>query len=81
MGTRRRLRGPEPQPPRPLSPSTFEPIDPFISDGEAADEEKAYSRSVVMGQVSGRKSLVDMRNRACGVANVGTGPGGDCALS
>jgi len=36
---------------------------------------------VVMGKVSGRKSLVDMRNRACGVANVDTGPGGDCAVS
>jgi hypothetical protein len=60
----------------------FEGCEWVPDDGtEAAEQEQEYSRSVVMGKVSGRKSLVDMRNRACGVANVDTGPGGDCAVS
>jgi len=30
---------------------------------------------------AGKKSINDMRNRTCGVANVSTGPGGDCNIS
>jgi len=61
--------------------SAFDGCELVEDDGtEAEKQEKEWSRAVVDGKTTGQKSIVDMRNRTCGVTP-DTGPGGDCLVS